>query len=356
MPDALDQLVDQVFAAAQTRRPLVIRAGGTKDFYGNACAGERLDPRGYAGIVSYEPTELVLTARCGTPLAELEAALADQGQMLGFEPPHFINDATTGATFGGMLAAGLSGPRRAATIGGGSVRDFVLGAKLLSARGEVLSFGGQVMKNVAGYDVPRLLVGSLGTLGLILEGSVKVVPRPVAERTIRLAANESAAIRLVNTWAGQPWPISATVWHDGVLHARLSGSEAGVREGAAALGGEAGDDALWAATREHTHPFFSGNAPLWRVSVPSTTPPLELGATLIEWGGALRWVRSELPAAKVRERARAAGGHATLFRAGDRSAGAFQPLDPVLDKIHRRLKAEFDPHGIFNRGRMYAEF
>ena len=352
MTDALDALVDRVFAAAQARTPLRIRAGGSKDFYGNACEGERLDPRGYSGIVSYEPTELVITARCGTPLVEVEAALQDKGQMFGFEPPHF---ATT-ATIGGMVAAGLSGPRRAATVGGGAVRDFMLGATLLSGRGDVLRFGGQVMKNVAGYDVSRLLTGSLGTLGLILDASIKVVPRPLAEQTVRLAANESTAIRNVNTWAGQPWPISATCWHDGALHVRLSGSAAGVREARAALGGdEVGDAGFWRALREQSRPFFT-DAPeraLWRLSVPSTTPPLDLGPTLIEWGGALRWVRSDAPAASIRARARAAGGHATLFRGGDRSAGAFQPLDPVIEKIHARLKAEFDPHGIFNRGRMY---
>lgn len=354
MTDALDELVDRVFAAAQARTPLAIRAGGSKDFYGNACEGEVLDPRPYAGIVSYEPTELVITARCGTPLADVEAALADKGQMFGFEPPHFGPT----ATIGGMVAAGLSGPRRAATVGGGAVRDFMLGATLLSARGDVLRFGGQVMKNVAGYDVARLLAGSLGTLGVILEVSCKVVPRPLAEQTIRFALNESAAIKGVNTWAGQPWPISATLWHDGVLHVRLSGSAAGVRESRAALGGEEiSGVGLWSAVREQTHAFFASadGGALWRLSVPSTTPPLDLGPTLIEWGGALRWVRSDAPAASVRARARAAGGHATLFRGGERAGGAFQPLDPAIGKIHARLKAEFDPHGIFNRGRMYSE-
>lgn len=351
MTDALDQLVDQVFSAAQTHTRLCIRAGGTKEFYGNAMVGQPLDPRGYAGVVSYEPTELVVTARCGTLLAELEATLAAHGQMLGFEPPHF----GANATVGGMVAAGLSGPRRASTIGGGAVRDFVLGVKLLTARGDVLTFGGQVMKNVAGYDVARLLAGSLGTLGVILEVSLKVVPRPVAEQTLRITANESTAVRLVNAWAGQPWPVSATTWHDGVLHARLSGSEASVREARVALGGDAADDALWPSVREQTHRFFAGDVPLWRLSIPSITPRLELGPTLIEWGGALRWVRTDLPASKVRQRASAAGGHATLFRGSDRSGGVFQPLDPVIDKIHRRLKAEFDPHGVFNHGRMYAE-
>jgi glycolate oxidase FAD binding subunit len=358
--DALDTLVDRVFAAAQARTPLVIRAGGTKDFYGNTSAGDLLDPRAYAGIVSYEPTELVITARCGTPLAQVEAALAAQGQMLGFEPPHFAEGSASGATIGGMVAAGLSGPRRAATVGGGSVRDFVLGASLLTARGDVLRFGGQVMKNVAGYDVARLLTGSLGTLGLILEVSFKVVPRPLVEHTVRVEANESTAIKQVNTWAGKPWPISATFWHDGVLCVRLSGSAGGVHEARAAIGGdEVRDAALWTQVKEHRFPFFSGfnrDDALWRLSVPSTTPPLDLGPTLIEWGGALRWVRSDAPADTVRARARAAGGHATLFRGGDRASGVFQPLDPVIDRIHRRLKAEFDPHGIFNRGRMYEGF
>ncbi len=352
MTDTLLPLISQVRAAAQAHTPLRIRAGGTKDFYGNPTHGEILDPRGHTGIVNYEPSELVITARCGTPLADIEAALAANQQMLGFEPPHF----GAHATLGGTVAAGLAGPQRAATLGGGAVRDFVLGAQLLTAKGDVLRFGGQVMKNVAGYDMARLLTGSLGTLGVILEVSLKVLPCPRVEETLCLHLHQTRAIQRLNAWAGQPWPISATLWHEGVLHVRLSGSEAAVSEARTTIGGDIVDGtALWTEVREHTHPFFShSELPMWRLSVPSITPPLDLGPTLIEWGGALRWIHSNAHDKILRTRVSAAGGHATLFRNRQSNDNAFHPLEPALAKIHHRLKTEFDPHGIFNRGRMYA--
>ena len=355
MQDMTGELAARVRAAAARKQPLRIRAGGTKDFYGNAPRGEVLDPRGHSGIVDYEPTELVATVRCGTPLAELEAALDVRGQMLAFEPPHF----GAGATVGGCVAAGLAGPRRAsfgATYGG--VRDFMLGAKMIDGRGQLLSFGGTVMKNVAGYDLARALAGSLGILGIIVEVSVKVLPKPLYEATLRMDLAESAALERVNEWAGLPLPISATAWHGGVLHVRLSGADAAVHAATLRLGGETVDstraDAFWRGIREHTDPFFAVNAPLWRLSLPSTAPPLPLdGEQLVEWGGALRWLRSNLPAGHLRERAAAAGGHATLFRGGDRASGAFTPLQAPVHAIHKRLKAEFDPLGLFNPGRMY---
>ena len=311
-----------------------------------------------AGIVAYEPTELVITARCGTPLAELEAALAQYHQMLAFEPPHFGAE----ATLGGCIAAGLSGPRRASA---GSLRDFVLGVRILDGRGRDLSFGGQVMKNVAGYDLSRLIAGSLGTLGLILEASLKVLPRPAAELTLKLEMPEERAIETLNRWAGQPLPISASAWQDGDLALRLSGAASAVRAAAEKLGGEPVDEAqaarFWSAIREHSDPFFDGDAPLWRLSVPSHAPRIQLPgaqviAQLIEWGGALRWFRTHADAATVRAAASRAGGHATLFRGGDRSAGVFAPLSPELARLHRELKAVFDPAGIFNPGRLYPDF
>lgn len=355
MQHALEALAERIRTAAAQRTPLCLRAGGTKDFYGNPPRGEPLDPRSYAGVVEYEPTELVITARSGTPLAELEATLDAQGQMLAFEPPHF----GAGATVGGCVAAGLAGPRRTsygATYG--SLRDFVLGARLVDGRGHVLAFGGKVMKNVAGYDVARTLAGSLGILGLIAEVSLKVLPKPVAEATLRLELDQTSAIEQVNAWGGQPLPISATAWCAGTLLVRLSGAVAAVDAARARLGGEQLDQAraavTWRGMREHTDAFFAANAPLWRLSVPSATPPLELaGEQLFEWGGALRWLRSPANAASIRERVAAAGGHATLFRGGDRSIGAFAPLSAPLRAIHQRLKAEFDPAGIFNPGRMY---
>lgn len=357
MDPALSQLCETVRAASASRTPLCIRAGGTKDFYGNVPRGELLDPRGVAGIVEYEPTELVVTARAGTSLAALEQLLAENGQMLAFEPPHFGADATVG----GCVAAGLSGPRRVSfgpTYGG--VRDFVLGAKVVDGRGELLSFGGTVMKNVAGYDVSRVLAGSLGILGVIVEVSLKVLPRPMTHHTLRFEMSEAEAVDKLNDWAGRPLPLSASVWHDGVLHLRLAGASAAVTAARHQLGGEVVDNAqadeLWSSVREQTHPFFAGSTPLWRVSVPSTATSLSLGGQqLIEWNGALRWLRTDQSAQQVRECATQASGHATLFRGGDRSAGVFTPLAAPVAAIHQRLKAQFDPAGIFNPGRLYPD-
>jgi glycolate oxidase FAD binding subunit len=357
MDDALTALGERVRAAASDRTPLWIRAGGTKDFYGNHPHGEILDPRAVNGVVAYEPTELVITARAGTPLAELELELGSRGQMLAFEPPHF----GAPATVGGCIAAGLAGPRRAsfgATCGG--VRDFVLGAKLLDGQGRLLSFGGTVMKNVAGYDVARALAGSLGILGVIVEVSLKVLPTPLAETTLCFEMSETAALDSLNVWGGRPLPISASVWRRGLLSIRLSGSVAATQAGRAALGGESMAPALaaqfWRDIREHRDDFFAGPAPLWRISAPSTGAPLELeGEQMIEWGGALRWLRSEQSAEQIRARAQQRSGFATLFRGGDRSAGVFPPLSPAAAAIHKRLKAAFDPAGVFNPGRMYPD-
>ena len=357
---AIDDFAERIRAASAARTPLVIRAGGTKDFYGNATAGDILDPRAHRGIVAYEPTELVATVRAGTPLAEFEAALAAQGQLLTFEPPHFGPDATVG----GCVAAGLAGPRRA-SYGPltGAVRDLVLGATLMNGKGEVLRFGGTVMKNVAGYDVARALAGSLGTLGLLLEVSIKVLPKPAAEATVRLDADEATALRKMNEWGGQPLPISATAWRDGRLTVRLSGARAAVDGARVRLGGALVDAdegaAYWRGVREHTDAFFAGTTPLWRLSVPSTAAPLALdggsaGAQLIEWGGAQRWLRTGAAAGLVRARAESLGGHATLFRTSGERVGVFHPLAPAIATIHQRLKQEFDPAGIFNRGRMYS--
>jgi glycolate oxidase FAD binding subunit len=349
---AIEQFREQVRAAAAAKRALRIRGGGTKDWYGQQLEGDILDTRIHSGIVDYEPTELVITARCGTPLAEIEAALAGRNQMLAFEPPYFGE----GATFGGAIASGLSGPRRASS---GAVRDFVLGTVLMDGKGEVLKFGGQVMKNVAGYDVSRLLAGSLGTLGLMLEHSVKVLPRTVSETTLRFGMNEIDAIRALNEWGGQPLPVSASCWHDGVLTLRLSGAQAAVDAAVRSMGGAVLPECqpFWADLREQRHPFFAGEGAVWRLSVPSTVGAIILGGEqLIEWGGAQRWLRTEADPAtahNIRRTVAAVGGHATLFRGGDKSVGVFQPLAPAVARIHQRLKATFDPSHIYNPGRMY---
>ncbi len=354
MQQAIDQLAAAIREAAAQKQPLCIRGGGTKDFYGSVSRGRRLDAAEYRGIVAYEPTELVITARAGTPLAEVEAALEEHDQMLAFEPPHF----GPGATIGGCVAAGLSGPRRPYA---GALRDFLLGVRILDGRGTELTFGGQVMKNVAGYDVSRLMAGSMGTLGLLLEVSLKVLPRSSADTTLRLNCSETEAIRLMNEWAGKPLPITATAYRDGDLSVRLAGARAAVDAAAKKIGGTAADPAqagpFWIGMREQTDPFFSGEEPLWRLSVKATTAPLGLpGRRLVEWGGALRWLKSGVDAQAVRAAALASGGHATLFRGGDRAAGVFQPLPAGLMRLHRNLKRALDPAGVLNPGRMYSDF
>jgi glycolate oxidase FAD binding subunit len=348
----LDDLVAVIRAAHESGSALRIRGAGSKDFYGGMLAGEVFDVAAYRGIVAYEPSELYLTARCGTPLAEIEAVLAEQGQMLAFEPPHFGT-----ATVGGCVAAGLAGPRRQQA---GAVRDFVLGAKIVDGTGQVLNFGGQVMKNVAGYDVSRLLAGSLGTLGLIAQVSLKVLPRPAAEASLSFEMEESEAISRLNAWGGQPLPISASFWTAGQLFLRLSGAVAAVAAAQQKLGGErlTAAAAPWLAIREQTHPALAGEV-LWRLSLPSTAPPLGVdGLRAIEWGGSQRWYAGDPDAAVWRELARRAGGHAMLYRAPESLRcleGAFAPLAPGLLALHRRLKKVFDPQGILNPGRLYAE-
>lgn len=356
MSDIVSGWAERIRAAAADGVPLRISGGGSKAFYGRAIereVPEVLEVGAYAGIVAYEPTELVVTVRGGTSLAELETALAARDQFLAFEPPHF----GAAATVGGMVAAGLSGPRRASA---GALRDFVLGVKLLDGRGEVLRFGGEVMKNVAGYDVSRLVAGSLGTLGVVLEVSLKVLPRPVAEATLCFEATEAEAIDRMNRWGGQPLPVSASAWAQGVLRVRLSGAEAAVRAAHARLGGEALEAeaaaAFWRDLREHEDAGLAGDGvlPLWRLSLPGSAAPLKLaGRQTIEWGGALRWLASDAPAAAIRARAAALGGSATLFRGGDRAGEVFAPLTPALMTLHRRLKAAFDPAGILNPGRLH---
>ena len=362
-------LIDRVRAAAADRTPLAITGGGSKAFLGEAVQGEPLSTTDWRGIVSYEPTELVVTVRAGTPLAELEAVLAERGQCLAFEPPHL----GAGATVGGMVAAGLSGPARAAV---GSVRDFVLGAECINGRGELLTFGGQVMKNVAGYDVSRLLAGSWGTLALISQVSLKVLPVAPAVATLVFGLPQAEALAQLHRWGGQPLPINASCWvrdtaTEGapeLLFVRLRGAVAAVEAACqrmlADMPGQRMDNAQaqpdWAACREQRLPFFQPPADglcLWRLGVPQTAPVLlPQWAQLVEWQGAQRWLWAPASAAAdIRAAASAVGGHATLWFA---PAGAalgvprFQPAEAALRTINERLRREFDPAGIFNPGRM----
>jgi glycolate oxidase FAD binding subunit len=355
---ALEQLGAAVRDASASRRPLRFRGGGTKDFYGQRLEGSILDTRGYRGIVAYDPTELVVTARCGTPLAELESVLAASGQMLACEPPHF--DAGGEATLGGAVAAGLSGPRRSSA---GALRDFVLGATIMDAQGRVLRFGGQVMKNVAGYDVSRLMAGSLGTMALILEVSLKTLPRPAEEATLALEMPLQHALEALTGWVAAGLPVSASAWFSGQLRLRLSGAASTVAAARVQVGGDPvpGSDAaaFWRRLRDQHEPFFQSEGPLWRISVPATVPAAALsaigGECIVEWGGALRWVRTGANAGSIRDAVGKAGGHATLFRGPRISGAVFQPLSPALMALHRRLKAVFDPPGVFNPGRMYPD-
>jgi len=357
----LQHLQEQIREAAARGGALQLRGHGSKSFYGEAPQGEPLEIAAFpalAGISSYEPSELVVSVKAGTPLAELEALLAGQGQRLAFEPPRFGGRGTVG----GMVASGLSGPARSSQ---GALREHVLGLSLLNGRAELLSFGGTVMKNVAGYDVSRLIAGSMGVLGLILEVSLKVLPRPVAELSLRFELGQAQALNQLNRWSGQPLPIEASAWWDGALLLRLAGAEAAVRAAWQTLGGEVIPQALaqpfWTGLRDHSDEFFlgaeravQGGAALWRLSLPQTAPPLSLpGEQLLEWGGGQRWVTTPLPAAQMREMAARLGGHATLFRALDKRPGVFAPLPPALLRIHQELKTAFDPDRVFNPGRLY---
>ena len=349
--DLAGALAEAVRAAAADGRALDIRGAGTRAGQGRPISGQVLETAGHRGVVDYDPAELVITARAGTPLQEIEALLAEKGQMLAFEPPRF----GPGGTLGGAVASGLSGPRRPFT---GALRDYVLGVRILDGRGQVLRFGGEVMKNVAGYDLSRLMVGALGTLGVLLDVSLKVLPRPAVEITLRRPASAAAAIETMNRWAGRPLPLSAGAFDGELLHVRLSGTESGVRAARRVVGGDPVDDggAFWQRLREQRHAVFETGLPLWRLSVPPAAPPLDLpGRQLVDWGGAQRWLRSDAPAQQVRAMAAGVGGHATLFRGGDRSGEVFHPLAPPIAALHRRLKAAFDPDGVFNPGRLYAD-
>jgi glycolate oxidase FAD binding subunit len=351
MSDRGEALVEAVISARREGKPLYITAGGSKrSLAGRECNATPLDVSGHSGIVDYHPGELVITARAGTPLAELEKTLGQHGQALPFEPPLFDGL----ATIGGTLACNLSGPARPWA---GAVRDLVLGVQLINGRGELLNFGGQVMKNVAGYDVSRLQAGAMGTLGIMTRISLKVLPRP--EHSLSLAYDLSLpeALATMNRRAGEPAPLSGACWVNGRLYLRLSGTPGAVAHTAGRWGGERLEDAatIWESLRELTHPFFGGPEPLWRLSVnPQTPVPDGWGPVLLDWCGAQRWLRGSPDPALLQAAAARAGGHACLFRGGDRSGEVRQPADPVSRRLQRRLKQAFDPDRILNPGRLYS--
>ncbi len=351
-PETEQVLQAAVQQAQEQRQPLEILGSGSKRFYGRTPVGEQLSTAAHRGVVNYEPKELVVTARAGTPLTELDRVLGEQGQMLAFEPPRFGPD----ATLGGTIACGFSGPRRPYM---GAARDFVLGVRMLNGRGEVLRFGGEVMKNVAGYDVSRLMVGALGTLGVLLEISLKVLPAPEQEQTLVQELGSLQAIQVMNQWAARPLPLSAAAYDGMRLYLRLSGTAGAVSAGRSQVGGDPLPDgeAFWQALREQRNAFFDHQRPLWRLSMPPGAPVLDLpGKQFIDWGGAQRWLISDAAPESIRLVVQQQGGHATLFRGGDRAGERFHPLPPPLVEIHRNLKHAFDPSNIFNPGRLYPEF
>ncbi|MDY7580847.1 glycolate oxidase subunit GlcE [Pseudomonas sp. CCI3.1] len=345
--DDSDRLLEQVRQALQYATPLRIQGANSKMFLGRPVAGEVLDTRSHRGIVSYDPTELVITARCGTPLSELAHALDQAQQILPCEPPSFAD-----ATVGGMIASGLSGPRRPWS---GSVRDYVLGTRVITGHGKHLRFGGEVMKNVAGYDLSRLMAGSYGVLGVVTEVSLKVLPKPRQCLSISLELDPERALLRLAEWGQQPLPISAAC-HDGQrLHIRLEGGDGSVAAAHERLGGELLDSSYWTDLNEHQLSFFDETQPLWRLSLPNNTRCLALpGTQLIDWGGAQRWLKSDADEAFIRNVMAEVGGHATCYRHGLVDS-PFQPLPDVLMRYHRNLKQQLDPRGIFNPGRLYAE-
>lgn len=381
MDSALLALIDRITQAHHARTPLRIRGGGTKDFYGHQLHGEVLDTRTLTGIRAYEPSELVVTVAAGTPLAVLEDTLRAQGQYLPFEPPHFAWSAASAAgpsTVGGMVAAGLAGPARASV---GSVRDYVLGVEMVNGQGQHLRFGGQVIKNVAGYDVSRLMAGALGTLGLITEVSLKVLPLPAAEATLVFPVGQAAALEQLHRWGAQPLPLNASCWvrddtapgQPELLFVRLRGAAAAVEAACtrmcADLPGQRMDTAVagpdWELLRHQRLPFFTPPATdrlLWRLSLPQTAPALELPwPQLVEWHGGLRWVWAPAQAAAaLQSAARRAGGVASVFvapNAANTGAGSlFDATTPEQAALARRVKEGFDPHAIFNPLRLYAGF
>ena len=350
--DKSKQLALQVCDAINDKRKLNITAGNSKAFYGGNIIGEPVSVSEHSGIINYQPGELVITARAGTPLQEVEAILAEKKQRLLFEPPHFAST----ATLGGTIAADISGPVRPWS---GSVKDALLGINMINGHGETLKFGGEVMKNVAGYDVSRLMVGSMGTLGILLDVSLKVLPAERKTITLVFDASEESAIQQCNKINRQYLPVSGMMHYQGKLYIRLSGNTASVESAKTALGGEESDNnPIWQEVREQTHAFFEQKGTLWRLSVAPATPPIKTipGSWLIDWGGAQRWLISDSDASHIRSETSKLGGHATIFRGSSETRDmAFHPLNKIQKELHQRIKQAMDPHLLFNPGRLYSD-
>ena len=349
--DISKELQNQVQQAIADKTPLSITAGNSKNFYGNPLAATALDVSRHSGIINYEPTELVITLRAGSNLKQIEQTLAAQKQMFGFEPPAYGKS----ATIGGTIACNLSGPRRAFS---GAARDFLLGCKIINGKGEILHFGGEVMKNVAGYDVSRLMCGAMGTLGVLLELSIKVLPKPETELTLIHEMKINQSLNKVHQLNRSALPISATSFDDNNLYIRLSGSQGAVSAAAKLIGGDEDEygDNYWFKLKEQQLEFFKQDSNLWRLSLASNATDLNLsGKTLYECNGALRWLVSDENESVIREAVTKQGGHAICYRPHNKADNIFQPLDTGLLKLHRQIKNAFDPSSIFNPGKMYTE-
>lgn len=350
MNDSSPDIAYEIQRAFQEKTALRIEGGSSKSFYGRSIDGKPLSLSQNKGIIEYEPSELYITAKSGTPLSAIEETIAKHNQSLPCEPPQFSKT----ATIGGMVACGLSGPRRASS---GSVRDCILGTEIINGKGETLRFGGRVMKNVAGYDASRLMCGALGTLGVLMSVTLRLLPKPAYEETTVLELNESAAVLKMNDWASTPLPISATFYNGNRLYVRLSGSTSAVKASSQKIGGDTLEThtKFWESIKEHQHSFFNADMPLWRVSVPPSTQELTLpGESVMEWNGALRWCKTDANENLIRKQANKVAGHATLFN-GANEEEIFHPLPDTVMKIHKKLKNVFDPAGILNPGKMYAE-
>ncbi len=351
MSDIAQELIEQIAKARQDKQPLKIIGGGSKTgILSRDIEGTALDISRHQGIVSYDRTELVLTARAGTRLTDIEAILEEQDQILPFEPPHFGSK----ATIGGTLACNLSGPARPFA---GSIRDMALGSRLINGRAEHLRFGGQVMKNVAGYDVTRLQAGALGSLGIITEVSLKVMPKPERTQSLCFELSEQSAIERMSDITGSVHPITGAAYIDNQLFIRLGGSEKGVGAACQTLGGEKlpATNMFWRDLREQKLDFFAGNAPVWRFAVRAPAPPIpDRGPMLLDWGGGQRWLRGEHDFAVLQQMAEKAGGHVTMFKGGKRREEVRSKLSSVQKDLHIRLKRAFDPDRIINPGRLYG--
>jgi glycolate oxidase FAD binding subunit len=354
MSDCSAEIIDAVARAMTNKTPLAINGGGSKaNILGRTVECDNLqtlDVGQHSAIVDYHPAELVLTARAGTPLAEINATLKSEGQMLSFEPPTFGDK----ATLGGTLACNISGPARPWS---GSIRDMVLGVQLINGKAELLNFGGQVMKNVAGYDVSRLQAGALGTLGVITQVSLKVMPLTEHSITLVYEVDAQQALQIMNERRSAPKPLNAACWVQGNLYLRLSGAELAVTQTAKTWGGQemSNPAEFWKQLREFEHPFFAIDDALWRFSQgPTAALQSEFGDILLDWGGAQRWVRGEQARDLLETSAEDAGGHVSLYRGGDRTSEVNNRLDSAQKALHQRLKHAFDPAGIFNPGRLYS--